>query len=175
MMSIVPLPLGQLAPDDGDMTLIVISDHDDTERLATRHSTPWLRVLTLVLSSTLDRQLASGCRPEFSRLLAARAVRLASPSMRAEVARSWERVLAQARRPPVAITPRVPFCRDRIVAAEDAVLFMLGALSASRPVPARGVAMAIRLLSDGTGPLYNRNSGTDLLSALREVTAQLDP
>ena len=43
------------------------------------------------------------------------------------------------------------------------------------PVPARGVAMARRLLSDGTGPLYNRNRPVSSSAALRSVTVQLDP
>jgi hypothetical protein len=52
---------------------------------------------------------------------------------------------------------------------------MLAALSASGPVPARGVAMARLLLSDGAGPLYNRHCAADLHEILREVTAQLGP
>lgn len=42
-------------------------------------------------------------------------------------------------------------------------------------VSARGMATARLLLSDGTGPLYNRNCPADLSAALREVTARLDP
>jgi hypothetical protein len=52
---------------------------------------------------------------------------------------------------------------------------MLDALSSCRPVSARGVAMAGLLLSDGTGPLYNRNCPVRLTAALREVTIHLDP
>jgi hypothetical protein len=55
------------------------------------------------------------------------------------------------------------------------VCVLLSALATSLPVPARGVAMASRLLSDGTGPLYNRNCPVHLSDALAEVTAQLDP
>jgi hypothetical protein len=68
----------------------------------------------------------------------------------------------------------VPLCRDRIIAAEDAVRVMLDALLVHRPITARSVAQASWLLGDGAGPLYNRHCAVDLQTALREVTAQLD-
>ena len=71
--------------------------------------------------------------------------------------------------------PHAPLCRDRIIEAAGEVRALLGALATPLPVPARGVAMASRLLSDGTGPLYNRNCPVPLSDALAEVTAQLDP
>jgi hypothetical protein len=52
---------------------------------------------------------------------------------------------------------------------------MLDALVTPLPVPARGVAMALRLLCDGAGPLYDPHSKTDLVAALREARGQLDP
>jgi hypothetical protein len=70
---------------------------------------------------------------------------------------------------------RIPLCRDRIAGAESSVREMLVALVAPLPVPAQGVARAGLLLSDGSGPLYNRRSPTDLEGALAEVTEQLDP
>jgi hypothetical protein len=59
--------------------------------------------------------------------------------------------------------------------AEPVVRQMLVALVAPWPVPARGVAMANALLSDGAGPLYNRESSSDLLTALGHATHELDP
>jgi hypothetical protein len=52
---------------------------------------------------------------------------------------------------------------------------MVPALSMALPVPARGVAMANWLLTDGAGPLYSRLCGTDLSAALRRVIELLDP
>ena len=52
---------------------------------------------------------------------------------------------------------------------------MVLVLSGAGPIPAPGVAMASRLLNDGAGPLFNPLSPTELRSALREVTAHLDP
>jgi hypothetical protein len=66
-------------------------------------------------------------------------------------------------------------CRDRIVAADGQIRTMIFALSPSLPVPARGVAMANWLLTDGAGPLYNPRGDTDLSAALRRVTELLDP
>ena len=42
-------------------------------------------------------------------------------------------------------------------------------------MPARGVAIATLLLTDGTGPVYLRRSQVDLRAALRTAVACLDP
>jgi hypothetical protein len=167
--------LAPSADEETTSTLILIGDQFDPTRLVSRANTPGCRLLAAVLSSSLDRELASGRHPEAGRLLAVRAVQLVSPSTRAALAHHWQGLLVHAHRPPVARDPRHPLCRDRIVAAEGAVRAMLAALSASGPVPARGVAMARLLLSDGAGPLYNRHCAADLHEILREVTAQLGP
>jgi hypothetical protein len=144
------------------------------EPLHPRANPPWLRLLARLFASSLDRQLASGRPPESSRLLAARSLMLVSPSTRATLERNWLHMLAQARRSPGARDPRVPLCRDRIIAAEDAVRVMLDALVVHRPVSGRGVAQASWLLGDGAGPLYNPHCAVDLQTALREVTARVD-
>jgi hypothetical protein len=172
----LPSPCRRPSAVEGDAsTLILIGGQLHGTRLVSRANTPWLRLLASLRSSSLDRQLASGRHPEASRLLAVRAMKLVSPSTRAALADNWRDLFAQARRPPVARNPRIPLCRDRIIAAEDAARAMLDALSASRPVPARGVAMAGGLLREGTGPLYSRHCTTNLADLLRQVTAQLDP
>jgi hypothetical protein len=134
-----------------------------------------MRPLAALIGRTLDRRLASGDSLGSGRLLAARAGHLASARARRELVRDWQRVLDQALRAPRPRNPHVPLCRDRIFDAAGAMRAMLDALSTPVPVSARGVAMARLLLSDGTGPLYNRKSPVDLSAALREVTARLDP
>jgi hypothetical protein len=69
---------------------------------------------------------------------------------------------------------RVPLNRESIIACEPDIQEMLNALLAPVPAPARGTAFASWLLSDGTGPLYNRHRSADLGIALREAIAQLD-
>ncbi|MGO9342698.1 MAG: hypothetical protein ACLP6E_09295 [Acidimicrobiales bacterium] len=154
--------------------LLLVEDADGVERLVSRATTPWLRLMARLLGSSLDRELATGTPAESRRLLAARADMLASPTTREALARNWRDLLERAFRSQTGRLPRVPICRDRIIDAEAHIQAMLSALTASRPSSARGVAMASRLLSDGAGPLYNRHSATDLRVPLREVLAQLD-
>jgi hypothetical protein len=126
------------------------------------------------LGGALDRQLATGTSPESSRLLAARAEYLVSSRVRRDMAQDWFRVLQQARMPsPARRAARL--CRTQILAAESEIGAMLDALVVALPVPARGVATASCLLTDGTGPLYNPHCPVELSAILREATAQLDP
>jgi hypothetical protein len=155
-------------------TLLVGHPHHPGSFIS-RSNSPWLRLLVRVLALSLDRQLASGSLAESNRLLAARAESIASLAARRTLAQSWQLLLDQTRRAPVPRSPRASLCRSRIIAAEGDIRAMMRALSISLPIPARGVAMASRLLSDGTGPVYSLNCSTDLRTALREVTAQLDP
>jgi len=135
----------------------------------------WDRVRDRLLGASLDRQLAAGRSPESNRRLATRAQTLVSPAARQRLAQHWEHLLEAIRQPPVRCRHRVPLCSERIAEAEADVRAMIAALTAHLPTPARGVAMASLLLSDGAGPLSNRHRGTDLRAALREVTEQLDP
>jgi hypothetical protein len=144
-----------------------------TERFVRRRHKKLPQVLAILFGHALDRRLASGRPPAAGRFVAARAEYLLSEA-RWKLAQSWQRVLDQARRAPRARNPHAPLCRVRIMDAESDVRTMLDALSSCRPVSARGVAMAGLLLSDGTGPLYNRSSTVNLPAALREVTTRLE-
>jgi hypothetical protein len=128
-----------------------------------------------VLAASLDRRLAAGQPAESTRLLATRAQKLVAPEDRRALASNWEHLMDLTRTQPARLVRRVPVCRDRIAAAEPSVREMIVALVAPRPVPARGVATVSLLLSDGTGPFYNRRSPSDLVSAIREATLRLDP
>ena len=147
-------------------------DIHPTERIVRRRRSPLPGILAILFGHVLDRQLASGRSPAASSVVAARAEYLLSQH-RWELVQSWQRVLDQAGRAPRARNPHAPLCRDRIIGAGGDVRIMLEALSSALPVSARGVAMAGLLLSDGTGPLYNRNCAMDLPAALREVTTHL--
>lgn len=144
-------------------------------RSAPHGDRPWDRFLARALASSLDRELAAGCPPGFSRALAARAQRIVSPAGRRSLAEGWERVLGQASRPPALRTPRGPLCRGRIAAAEGDVRELLAALTGALPIAARGAAMASVLLSDGAGPLHSYRSPLDLGVAVREATRQMNP
>jgi hypothetical protein len=135
-----------------------------------------LRVLlgARLFGASLDRQLADGQSPESSRLLAARAQHIASLSQRRSLAESWLSLLVEAREPFTLINPRVPVVRERIIAAQAQIQALVDALLAPLST-SRGVAMASTLLSDGSGPVFNRECSADLASMLREATARLDP
>lgn len=167
MLSILPLTDARVEAHDGQMTAKLLL------RSAHHGDRPWDRFLARALASSLDRELAAGCPPGFSRALAIRARRIVSPSGRRSLAGSWERVLDQANRPPVPRTPRWPLRRGRTVAAEGDVREMLAVLMGALPIAARGAAMASVLLSDGTGPLHSYSSPLDLGAAVREATGQM--
>jgi hypothetical protein len=139
-------------------------------------------ILARVHGASLDTLLAVGCPPESSRLLTARARQLVSLRERRSVARSWENLLRVAYRAPerrntgsLAAAAAVPVRARRIIAAEPAIVDLVGRLAAPLPVPARGVAMARLLLSDATGPVYSRRSRADLTAEVTAAAAQLDP
>ena len=134
---------------------------------------PWEGVLARVRGASLDRQLAEGCPPGSRPLLAARARYLVSPAGRREIICDWNNALRRARQP--VFMPRPPLCRDRVIAAEDDVRYLLALLAGPRPAAARGAAMAVVLLTDGTGPVHNHRSPVRLSTAVREATRQLDP
>ncbi|HXQ44022.1 MAG TPA: hypothetical protein VN816_05255 [Acidimicrobiales bacterium] len=156
-------------------SVLLIRDRRDRQRLLTRRCRAWDRIGARLLAASLDRRLAAGHPPEADRLTATRAQSLVSPGRRRALAANWEHLLDVARRQPLRSNGRMPLCRDRIAAAEPAVHAMLVALVTPLPVSARGVAMASLLLSDGAGPLYNRQSSADLVTAVDDVTVQLDP
>ena len=131
------------------------------------------RVLAHMLGASLDRQLAEGRAAESSPLVAARARYLVSAAGRREIIRSWNNALRQARQP--AFMPRAPLCRDRVITAEDDVRYLLALLAGPRPVAARGAALAVVLLTDGSGPVHNDRSPVRLGPAVREAIRQLDP
>jgi hypothetical protein len=149
------------------------SDIHPTERIVRRRRKALPGVLALLFGHVLDRQLASGRSPAAGGIVAARAGYLLSDA-RWELVQSWQRVLDQAGRAPRARDPHAPLCRDRIIDAGGDVRTMLDVLSSGRAVSPRGVAMAGLLLSDGTGPLYNRNCPANLPAALRVVTTHLE-
>jgi hypothetical protein len=136
------------------------------------------RVLARALGASLDQQLATGCAPESSRLLAARAQDIVSLRHRESLARSWDHLLRVARRGSALRTAAVPLNASAILAAEPAIRELMERLSAPLPVPARGVAAATIPLTDATSPVYGRQSPGALARLARlldDAINQLDP
>jgi hypothetical protein len=136
------------------------------------------RMLARALGASLDQRLATGCPPESSRLLAARAQDIVSLPHRESLARSWDHLLRVANRAPATRTPAVPLNAAAIRAAEPAIRELMERLIAPLPVPAQGVAAATIPLTNATSPVYGRHSPDALASLaglLDDAINQLDP
>jgi hypothetical protein len=127
------------------------------------------------LSTQIDDELAAGHPAETSALHARRARTLVAPRNRARLAGNWERLLAAAARPRRGLSGRVPIARARVLDAEPEILTLIDALNSGGPVPAQGVALARQLLTDGTGPVYNRAAFDDLGERVAQAASELDP
>ena len=105
--------------------------------------------------------------------MATRAQVLVAPATRRRLARDWRHLLAAVQREPAGRSARVRPCRDRLLVSAPEVQQIIDYLEAPFPTSARGVATVNRLLTDGTGPLFNhRSAGLDTsLSAAMELLA----
>jgi hypothetical protein len=112
--------------------------------------------------------------PESSRLLAARAQALVSPRSRRSIAGQWEHLSAMASRPPAVRSSRARINREAIAESQGVIREMCEELLATRPISVKGVAMASRLIEDGTGPVYSRRSAGRLGAVLRQIVDELD-
>ncbi len=131
-------------------------------------------ILVRLRAPRLDADLAAGWPPEASSRHEARARQLVNPRMRHTLAGSWEDVLFMSHRPADRLSGRVPICRDRVRRAEPEIRELIAALQATGPVPARGVAMAVCLLTDGAGPIYDPKAD-HLTAAVALAVDHLNP
>jgi hypothetical protein len=159
----------------GSLGRTVIVDDVTARRWALARPRAWDRLLVRWRVRTLDAQLAAGHRAEGSRLRAIRADLLVTPATRADLADCWQSLLDRAVSARTVTDPRVPLLRSRVRAVDADIRRMIRALRASAPVPARGVAIASTLLTDGTGPLYHAHSAQPLRAAVRDAIRELDP
>jgi hypothetical protein len=88
---------------------------------------------------------------------------------RRDLARSWLGVVDRARHPTTGLSARVPICSDRVVAAQAEIADLVNLLTADSSNSARVAQIAEALLIDGTGPLYNRRSQSDLAQRIRQA------
>jgi hypothetical protein len=132
------------------------------------------RLLARWRGLTLDAQLANGLHVEDDRLRAVRASTLTTLASH-KLATGWENVLDRTGQPRQPIDSHVPVRPSCVLAAKDDIRQMIALLRASTPVSARGVAIANLLLTDGTGPLYNSASTSDLVATVRHAISYLDP
>ncbi|HWM59383.1 MAG TPA: hypothetical protein VNO83_16260 [Pseudonocardia sp.] len=91
------------------------------------------------------------------------------PGRRA-LAASWEKMINGDY-----YTPYAPVRWSAVTAAAPEIRRLVTALRTEQPVPARGVALAHVLLTDGTGPLFHHQPDRDLAAAVRDAVQCLDP
>ncbi len=149
---------------------VLLGEQEPPFRLTARVNRRWSRALSRMSARSLDRKLAEGSPPESHLLLAARAQVLVSPDERLALAHRWSDLLTYARRSPNPRNPKAPINRETLLANEPAIRALLELLVAPTPGQISGIAKLSWLLSDGTGPVYNRRTATDLAGALRDVT-----
>lgn len=123
-------------------------------------------------SRRLDRALARGISPEAGPALALRARHLTELRRRRAIAGALRRVVRDAGRPSYA---RIAPDRSRVEAARSELSLLADAIAAPGPVAAPGVAQALILLTDGTGPLYNPGSGASLKAGAARAARELRP
>lgn len=134
---------------------------------------PRLLAAHAALSSwRLDRQLAAGVPSASSRLLAARARRLAEPATRRMLARSLRRAVVRSmaptrRSPVVAADPRL------IAGWADGLLGIAERLERPEPLATCAVARVRLLVGDGTGPLYSDRAERTLGEAIWAIADAL--
>jgi hypothetical protein len=132
-------------------------------------------VMCRLSSARLDAELAVGIAPETSPLHLSRARQLVNPRFRHARARDWEHVLVTSREPLRGLSGRVPPRREIVRQAAAEIQELIAALQQIGPVPARGVAIATTLLTDGCGALYNPAAINDLATTIARAVDHLDP
>jgi hypothetical protein len=65
--------------------------------------------------------------------------------------------------------------RTRVRSAREELSYLADMLDEPGPVAAGGVAQALLLLTDGTGPLYNPDSRTSLCAGAERAARELRP
>ena len=134
--------------------LILIDDLDQS--VTAKGETTWERFVSHVRAARLDRDIATGASPDSNAFLALLALALVQPC---DVADAGARIPAPGGRGADnsalrRLDPRIPIQRDSILDAADALQMLIDRLLMAAPVPARGVAQALLLLTDGVGPVY---------------------
>ncbi len=131
-----------------------------------------VRLRVLVHRFALDRELADGVDPATRPELAARAAQLVQPKTRRRYAGALRDLVDAVQERP-AFSAAVPIDRREVLASREALLSLAEDLYAPGPVEAQGVAMAIALLRDGSGPLFYPSEPDSAWKAARAASTVL--
>ncbi len=114
-----------------------------------------VRLRVALKAAELDARLAAGSDPAGSKELALRAGQLVDPRRRARFARSLRRAVASAEAPRLPSRgASVPVNRAAVLEARPALLALADDLAEIAHPQPRGIALAVELLREGSGPLY---------------------
>jgi hypothetical protein len=142
-----------------------------------------LRLSTRLNRRALDDKIARGVSTAGDERLTLRAAQLASRTERDRLATALEHTLQVATRPTDSLSasaarrlsPRVPLrVREVRDCAED-IEALARRLRDGDPIDAQGVALTLRLLTDGASPMYWRHSAATLRYAVRSARLALEP
>ena len=131
------------------------------------------RIRALLRSARLDRELADGTSPYASPELTLRARKLTRSAYRRTLANSLDEAVSIAEGRQQRVNPAAPLATREVRAARAALLDLARSLRARGDVSPQGVAMAQRLLTDGSGPLYVTREHDALWHAARRATEAL--
>jgi hypothetical protein len=130
------------------------------------------RLRVLLNRPGLDARLAADESPSGDPALALRAAQLVGSRTRQSIARGLERALTQAGRR--GISAAAPVDRRAVNAARPYLAQLVEVLRSSRPVAPRGVAQALRLLTNVPSPLYAPAEPSELRFAAGQALRSLD-
>jgi len=116
------------------------------------------RLAARLRTGSLDTALANGTPSGADAALALRARRLTNLPRRRKLALSIQHLVRDADSAGARSHMHVGPLSDRVSAASWELTTLAEKLAEPTPVRARGVAEALLLLTDGTGPLYNARS-----------------
>lgn len=134
----------------------------------------WIR--TALHRDDLTRALAEGVDPGISDALSLRADQLIARRSRKSLARSLRGTIAEAHKPVMSRPRAVIIDRAAVLDAEDAIRAMIDRVADSRPIRAKGMAIAERMLTNAElSPLYNASEPGSLRRLIRAATAAMDP
>jgi hypothetical protein len=131
------------------------------------------RLRALLHGFAFDRDLAAGAEVDRSPALELRAHHLISARTREDLGRNLRRIVRQRCSAPSPV--RVPAAFNAVGEAGDLLARVAARLQAPAPVAARGVAQVSLLLSDGSGPLFDRRRAGELRSYLELALRDLEP
>jgi hypothetical protein len=141
------------------------------------------RLSTRLHRGALDDKIARGVETAGDERLTLRAAQLASRTQRDRLATTLERALQTATRHADSLSaaaarrlsPRVPLRIRAIRDCADDIEALARRLRDGNEIDAQGVALTLRLLTNGASPLYYRHSPVTLRHAVRSARLALEP